>query len=191
MVFLLNFLLVILFSQEQENFFTSLEISSYTKETTSLYNQNFDKIIEEIKLELYSITDDKIKKDAEKILQNTLDGLKILKKTPTNICVYNISQSLLNLRKALISFYIKTNKYPFDLNELVPNFLFFIPQINIHGECNSRIKYIRNTNYDKDYTKAIDSSTEYLYFSDPKSSYWGFLIINSTHTFNEIPYYKY
>ncbi len=123
-----------------------------------------------------------------KILKDTKENISALK----NKKIFQDPQkALYEIRKALISYYIKLNRYPSTLDELVPNFISSIPEIKIHSESNLSVKYIRTNAFDKDYTKAVDSSTEYIYFADPKSIYWGFLIINSTREVNGIPYYKY
>jgi len=83
-----------------------------------------------------------------------------------------------DIQKALIEYYFKFNLYPLYLDELVPRFISCIPEINIHGEKSKRVKYISNLSYDKNYNSAIDETTEYIYFSNPRSKYWGLLILN-------------
>ncbi len=90
----------------------------------------------------------------------------------------------------ILNSFIKTNRYPKQLEELEDTFIDFIPQINIHGEFNSRIKYV-SKEFDRDYTKAVDNTTEYIYFSDPQSKYWGLFLINSNKKFEEKHYYEY
>lgn len=148
--------------------------------TTDLY-----KILDDIKFEIENSTSNYLY--IENILNEALNKIRNLNLDKFD----NFTDALLLVRRALISFYIKTNKYPSDLRELQPDFLKSIPYIKIHSDYGNSIKYVRTNLYDKDYIKAIDSTTEYLYFADPKSSYWGFFIINSTNTFKDTPYYKY
>lgn len=165
--------------------------------------QNTESSLNELRSELISITEiikskievldnEKEAQNYKAILTETLEKINNIKTNQElNEKEDNFTQALLKVRKALISFYIKTNRYPLDLNELIPNFIKSVPQIKINSNYSNSIKYIRTTSFDRDYTKAIDSTTTYIYFSDPKSSYWGFFIINSTDTFNDTPYYKY
>lgn len=159
--------------------------TNQTKDTTSQGSiDQIYKILDEIRFEIEKTTPSI---QLQAILIETLDKIKGLESERYE----NFTEALLNVRKALISFYLRTNRYPIDLKELIPEFLKAIPYVKIHSDYGNSIKYIRTTSYDKDYTKAVDSTTEYLYFADPKSSYWGFFIINSTSTYNSTPYYKY
>lgn len=112
-----------------------------------------------------------------KILQET--NKRIIKLKENNINnFFSPEESAIYLRKAILDYFFKTNKYPVNLNELIPEFIPYIPEINIHGEKNNRIKYIKSRKYDRNYRDAIDNKTEYIYFSDPDSRYWGLLILN-------------
>ncbi len=167
-------------SQQTQN------ISLSTKDIT-LQQDEIEKTIEDIKREILQIDDTK-KEKILKILKETKDNIRLLKDEEY---IKEPQQALLELRKAILSYYLKTNKYPSVLEELVPEFIPYIPKIEINSESASSVKYIRTSRFDTDYAKAVDSSSQYIYFSDPKSIYWGFLIINSTHQLNGIPLWKY
>jgi len=114
------------------------------------------------------------------ILDETTDKIKYFKDhSNLDKKEKDCEKALLKIRKALIKYFILTNRYPKNLEELVPYFTDYIPEINIHGNYDSRIKYISDRKFDKNYENAIDRSSEYIYFSDPQSVYWGFIILNS------------
>lgn len=160
-----------------------------------VYNSAFSEIenlLDLIKQEVYQInlTTENIT-NIKIILNETKDKILILKENGNlDKKEENFKKAILKLRKAILNFFIKTNKYPKQIEELIGNFIKFIPEINIHGEFNSRVKYV-SKEFDRDYTKAVDNTTEYIYFSDPQSKYWGFLIINSDKKFEERFYYEY
>lgn len=99
-------------------------------------------------------------------------------------------KALLKIRKSLLDYFLKTNTYPKNLEELLPHFLASIPQINVHNKCDARIKYV-NDFKGKNYERIIDNTTEYIYFSDNQSPYYGFLLINSDKEYNGSKMYKY
>ncbi len=180
---------ILSYSQQQTDITqsTSTILVSTNSQISLTQIEEINKIIDDIKIEISHI-DTTQKENIIKILKDAKENLTALK---NKRILQEPQKALLEIRKALISYYIKLNRYPSTLDELVPNFIPFIPEIKIHSDFNSSVKYIRTNAFDKDYTKAIDSSTEYLYFADQKSIYWGFLIINSTREVNGIPYYKY
>lgn len=179
---------LIIFSNE-----ISTDTISVEKTTTTLQQLKTEilSIHETIKLMIETLSNEREAQRYKKILNSTLQNLKEQDYKELETKEEDFTKALLKIRKALILFYIKTNRYPTDIYELIPNFIDSIPKIKINDEYSNSIKYVRTNTYDRDYTKAIDSTTTYLYFSDPKSSYWGFFIINSTNTYNNEPYYKY
>lgn len=123
---------------------------------------------------------DNDRKQIEDILTETQNKISyVLKESGVEKKEPDYNKALIKVRKALMDYFIKTNRYPKNIEELVPYFTDFIPEIDVHNEFNSRIKYIRTRDFDKNYLKAVDNSSEYLYFADPQSLYWGLLIINS------------
>ena len=174
-------IIILLSSQDDKIQSDTVEI---TKEhiggTACTFNETLEKIRFEIEKSSHPC-------QFEEILNETLSRIRNLNSHKFD----NFTDALLMVRRSLISFYLRTNRYPLDLKEIQPEFLPFIPYVKIHSEYGNSIKYIRTNSYDNDYTKAVDSTTEYLYFADPKSSYWGFFIINSTSQYKSQPYYKY
>jgi hypothetical protein len=139
----------------------------------------FKTVLDSINGKLIIISSDSKKiQETKEILQDC--NLKIETIINENCTDYeeDIQKALIKLRKALIEYYFKFNLYPLYLDELVPRFISCIPEINIHGEKSKRIKYVSNLSYDKNYNSAIDETTEYIYFSNPRSKYWGLLILN-------------
>ncbi|NLH39356.1 MAG: hypothetical protein GX445_04760 [Elusimicrobia bacterium] len=123
---------------------------------------------------------DNDRKQIEDILSETQNKISyVLKESGVEKKETDYNKALIKVRKALMDYFIKTNRYPKNIEELVPYFTDFIPEIDVHNEFNSRIKYIRTRDFDKNYSKAVDNSSEYLYFADPQSLYWGLFIINS------------
>lgn len=185
---ILFFLYTFIFSNE-----ISTNTISVEKTTTTLEHLKTEllSINEVIKAKIETLNDEKDAQRYKIILNYTLENLNTQEQKELQETEEDFTKALLKIRRALISFYIKTNRYPTDIKELIPNFINSIPKIKINDEYSNSIKHVRTNIYDKDYTKAIDSTTTYLYFSDPKSSYWGFFIINSTNTYNNDPYYKY
>jgi len=123
---------------------------------------------------------DNDRKQIEDILTETQNKISyVLKESGVEKKEPDYNKALIKVRKALMDYFIKTNRYPKNIDEIVPYFTDFIPEIDVHNDFNSRIKYIRTRDFDKNYSKAVDNSSEYLYFADPQSLYWGLLIINS------------
>jgi hypothetical protein len=140
---------------------------------------SFKSIIDSINDKLVIISSDSIKiQKAKEILEECRFKIETLLTENCNDYEEDSEKAILKLRKALIDYYFKFNLYPLYLDELVPRFISCIPEINIHGEKSKRIKYISNLSYDKNYNAAIDETTEYIYFSNPRSKYWGLLILN-------------
>ena len=104
----------------------------------------------------------------------------------------DFKDALLKLRIAIQAYFYKNNRPPKDINELFPYYLKCKPEIKIKEGYRFSVKYIRTTAYDKNYKDAIDDSSEYIYFSDPQSIYFGLILINSKEkSEEEIPYYLY
>jgi hypothetical protein len=156
-------------------FFLIIQLLACQDISTSPFKTVFDSINEKL---IIISSDSKKIQETKEILQDC--NLKIETIINGNCTDYeeDIQKALIKLRKALIEYYFKFNLYPLYLDELVPRFISCIPEINIHGEKSKRVKYISNLSYDKNYNSAIDETTEYIYFSNPRSKYWGLLILN-------------
>lgn len=158
-------------------------VSSETKRVNVSLNTSNEllKLVDDIKSQISGkeILDND-GKQIEDILTETKNKISyVLKDSSIEKKETDYSKALIKVRKALMGYFIKTNRYPKNIEELVPYFTDFIPDIDVHNEFNSRIKYIRTRDFDKNYSKAVDNSSEYIYFADPQSLYWGFFIINS------------
>ncbi len=177
------------------NFYSDEINSPNTTDYIRISSQSYDsayKIIDEIKSEIENTMEEGKISEIENILTFTKEKIKSVKtEQKTYYKEDNFQKALLKLRKSLLIYFLKTNRYPNDINEMVPDFLDMIPQININGDYKAEIKYVRTNKHDKKYENAIDNTTEYVYFSDPQSIYWGLILINSDKEFNNHPFYKY
>lgn len=158
-------------------------ISSETEKVNVLSNTSNEllKLVDDIKNQISGIEIlDNDRKQIEDILTETKNKISyVLKSGSIEKRESDYNKALIKMRKALMAYFIKTNRYPKNIEELVPYFTDFIPEIDVHNEFNSRIKYIRTREFDKNYLRAVDNSSEYIYFADPQSLYWGLFIINS------------
>ncbi len=185
-----------LFHQTTKVFCEEIDISTITQSNqisqTIKSNQEIEDLLNLIKEEIYYIENSTESITNIKIILNDARNkiLTLKEKGKLNKKEEDFRKAILKIRKALLNSFIKTNRYPKQLEELEDTFIDFIPQINIHGEFNSRIKYV-SKEFDRDYTKAVDNTTEYIYFSDPQSKYWGLFLINSNKKFEEKHYYEY
>jgi len=193
MLKILFFLLMSSFSYSQENQINESKDITISSNTISQYYQ-LEQILENIKK---SINENKPDENKEKeinliINETSYKIYKILKNYEIMASTFNYKDSIIAIRQAIQSYFKKNNRNPKNIEELIPEYLITIPLINIHGEFNNRIKYIRNTHFDKNYISAIDDKTEYVYFADPQSIYWGLVLINSNKkSEEEIYYYSY
>lgn len=73
-------------------------------------------------------------------------------------------------------------KFPKSPEELSPRYLDAMPEIGLPGHERTRAAVlIDSTKYDKDLLKAVGDSGGWLYFTDPKSAYWGMLMLDCSH----------
>ncbi len=112
----------------------------------------------------------------------------------TSICEekMDFKEAIIKLRIALQAYLQKNYRYPKSLQELFPFYIKCMPAIKITDDYLSSVRYIRTNSYDKDYKRAIDDKTAWLYFSDPQSIYFGLILINSNAYSQEgIQYFRY
>jgi hypothetical protein len=103
------------------------------------------------------------------------------KKLETAAKILKTKTELLNLRSSLITYYSDSEGgYPETLSALSPRYLSSIPGTELPWHAgNSEVTLAKGSGSDME--NAITDTGGWLYFSDPKSPYFGMLIINCSH----------
>jgi len=88
-------------------------------------------------------------------------------------------KALPDLRVRLQAYYAeKGGVYPADLTALAGD----IPGLYLPGHAQTvGVRIIDSKKYDRDFSKAVDDSGGWLYFSSPGSAYYGMLLLNCSH----------
>lgn len=88
------------------------------------------------------------------------------------------------LRQAVQRFHFDSDgtRFPKSLQELVPDYIDAVPELNLpwHGRTDA-VTLVNTSKFDKDFSKAVTDTGGWLYFSDPKSDNRGMLIIDCSH----------
>lgn len=101
---------------------------------------------------------------------------------------------LQNFRGALQVYYSELGgKYPASPRELLRDGSGAAPELLLPGhEKTSAITIIDSRKYDKDISKAVKNTGGWLYFAEPKSAYYGLLLLDSDHLSHEgVKFFEY
>ncbi|HAN05411.1 MAG TPA: hypothetical protein DCW72_03575 [Elusimicrobia bacterium] len=97
--------------------------------------------------------------------------------------VESAMKTLQAFRGALQVYYTQTGgKYPKSPAELAPDSISAVPELHLPGhERTSGIKIVDSRKFDKDISRAVTGSGGWLYFSNPDSTYYGLLLLDSAN----------
>lgn len=86
-------------------------------------------------------------------------------------------------REALQHYFADSEgKFPKLTEELSPRYLDMMPELGLPGHERTRaVLLIDSAKHDKDLSKAVGDGGGWLYFTDPKSAYWGMLMLDCSH----------
>lgn len=93
-------------------------------------------------------------------------------------------KSLQAFRAGLRAYYsAKGGEYPRDPALLIPALLPAVPELALPGHKRTAgVTIINSKKYDKDFSRAVDDTGGWLYFSDPGSDNYGLLLLDCDHT---------
>jgi len=92
-------------------------------------------------------------------------------------------KALQTFRAGLRAYYsAKGGEYPRDPALLIPAQLPEVPELHLPGhERTAEVTIINSKKYDKDFSRAVDDTGGWLYFSDPESDNYGLLLLDCDH----------
>jgi len=78
---------------------------------------------------------------------------------------------------------IKGGEYPKDPALLIPELIPEVPELHLpEHERTAKVTVINSKKYDKDFSRAVDDTGGWLYFSSPESDNYGLLLLDCSHT---------
>jgi len=78
---------------------------------------------------------------------------------------------------------VKGGEYPKDPALLIPAMIREVPELHLpEHKRTSEVTVINSKKYDKDFSRAVEDTGGWLYFSDPGSDNYGLLLLDCSHT---------
>jgi len=77
----------------------------------------------------------------------------------------------------------KGGEYPRDPALLIPELIREVPELHLpEHDRTARVTVINSKKYDKDFSRAVEDTGGWLYFSNPESDNYGLLLLDCSHT---------
>ena len=93
-------------------------------------------------------------------------------------------KTLQAFRSGLQVYYgVKGGEYPREPALLIPELIREVPELHLpEHDRTARVTVINSKKYDKDFSRAVEDTGGWLYFSDPGSDNYGLLLLDCSHT---------